>query len=113
MSLNVVNGYLVGFENGIYIGRGGKGKRGSPLANPFQIGKDGDRNEVIQKYRKWLYEQITANNKAVMSELQMIYDLSRYFDIDLVCFCAPNPCHGDVIVRCLKWLNEQKIEGFC
>ena len=34
---------------GEYIGRP------SPLGNPFAIGRDGTRDEVIAKYREWLY----------------------------------------------------------
>ena len=37
--------------NGIYIGRP------SVLGNPFKIGADGNRHEVIEKYRKYLNEQ--------------------------------------------------------
>jgi len=37
---------------GVYIGRP------SLLGNPFKIGKDGTRQEVIQKYGIWLWEQI-------------------------------------------------------
>ena len=31
--------------------------RKSRWGNPFQIGADGDRNEVVQKYREWIRDQ--------------------------------------------------------
>ena len=38
--------------DGVYIGRP------SLLGNPFKIGKDRTRQEVIRKYGIWLWEQI-------------------------------------------------------
>jgi hypothetical protein len=40
----------------IYIGRPGKGRSG-PWGNPFIIGKDGTRAEVIAKYARWIAHQ--------------------------------------------------------
>ncbi|WPF87546.1 DUF4326 domain-containing protein [Cyanobacterium aponinum AL20118] len=120
MSLSVVNGKVEGFENCIYIGRGGKGKKGSPLANPFKIGKD-TREQVISKYRVWLWEQIqsggvykhrsqvavtTPRNQAVIDELNRIRNLAKTHDVKLACFCSPLPCHGDIIIRCIHYLDS-------
>ena len=38
-------------EDAVYIGRG------SPYGNPFVIGKDGTREQVIAKYEEWLMKQ--------------------------------------------------------
>ena len=43
VNLSVVNGRLVGFHSGVYIGRGGRGLQGSALANPFRVGVHGSR----------------------------------------------------------------------
>jgi len=40
-----------GHQYHIFIGRG------SPWGNPFHIGRDGTRAEVIEKYRQWLLGQ--------------------------------------------------------
>ena len=42
---------------GIYIGRP------SPLGNPFVIGRDGDREEVIRKYRDFLQTAIRNEDR--------------------------------------------------
>lgn len=67
----------------VYIGRPSK------WGNPFVIGKDGTRSEVIKKYEAWI-----RNNpdlvEAAKRELK---------GKDLVCFCSPKPCHGDVLMR--------------
>lgn len=53
-------------KSGEYIGRG------SPLGNPFVIGKDGSREQVIAKYRVWLNEQIMRKNPVVLDELNRL-----------------------------------------
>jgi len=67
----------------VYIGRPSK------WGNPFVIGKDGDREDVIRKYREWLLSRPELIEQA-RKELR---------GRDLVCFCAPKPCHGDVLIE--------------
>jgi len=57
--------------------------------NPPVIGRDGNRNTVIKRYRKWMKREIAEGGFADM-------DLSRLHDKTLVCRCGPLPCHGDV-----------------
>ena len=64
----------------IYIGRGSK------WGNPFIIGRDGTREEVIEKYCYWILEQ--PHLLAALDELK---------GHDLVCFCFPKMCHGFVL----------------
>jgi hypothetical protein len=70
-------------DRGIYI------DRPSALGNPFVIGKDGTRAAVIRKYEAWLAQQAAQR------------------DICLVCWCAPEPCHGDIIQRAIEQLLAQ------
>jgi hypothetical protein len=72
-------------SDAVYIGRPG------PWGNPFVIGEHGDRAEVIAKYEAWLMEQ-PALIERMKRELT---------GRDLVCFCAPLPCHGNIILRLL------------
>jgi hypothetical protein len=74
--------------DGIYVGRKMPGIPGSVLGNPFRIGRDGTRVQVISKYRRWLWEQIKLKNEAY-DELRRIADLARRGDVTLVCWCAP------------------------
>lgn len=79
-------------KSGEYIGRG------SPLGNPYIIGKDGSREQVIAKYRVWLNEQIMRKNPVVLDELNRLGN--KAIDekgLALQCFCYPKPCHGEVI----------------
>ena len=65
----------------VYIGRPG------PWGNPFVIGKDGDRDQVVQKYRDCLTLAMIAKAKRMLRGK------------DLVCWCAPAACHGDVLLE--------------
>ena len=81
--LKVVNKYIDGFpENSVIIMRGYK------YGNPFVIGKDGDRNEVCDKYK------IYANKKFTDEEIKN--DLKGKI---LVCCCKPKRCHGDYLLE--------------
>lgn len=64
----------------VYIGRGSK------WGNPFVIGKDGNRDEVILKYKKHI-----TNNPGLVSALPELKDKV------LGCWCKPKACHGDVL----------------
>ena len=62
----------------VYVGRP------TPWGNPFVIGRDGDRAHVIARFRAGL---TTDQRAAARRELR---------GKDLVCWCAPLPCHADV-----------------
>lgn len=75
-----------------YIGRG----KGSVWGNPFIIGRDGTRAEVIEKYAAWLRKQP-----------QLVARLPELRGKVLGCHCKPDPCHGDVLAA---WANQgQKV----
>jgi len=111
--INIRVGSIHHQDDGIYIGRAGKGKVGSPLANPFRIGKDGNREEVIAKYRTWLWGCMKHGNKNVMYELDRIRQLAQTPEgVTLVCFCRSvdedrPSCHGDVIASAVEWLDSE------
>jgi len=90
----VVNKYKE--SNYIYIGRG------SPLGNPYLMknNSDEERARVLELFEPWLIEKIREKDPAVMAALNRILDiLKRGEDVKLGCFCAPKPCHGDIIKR--------------
>ena len=67
--------------------------RPSDFGNPFFIGRDGTREEVIKKYSEWI-EGRPVLQERIKNELK---------GSDLGCFCAPEPCHADIL---LKIANE-------
>lgn len=82
--------------DGEYIGRP------SVLGNPFAVGRDGSREQVIAKYRVWLWEQINQRGK-VWEELLRLAEVEN---LTLICFCKPLACHGDVVKAAVEWLRE-------
>ena len=106
--ITVVNKYKGGI--GQYIGRG------SPLGNPYSHMKGtkaqvvvATREEAIARYRRWFAEQCYFNKPEIIRELQRLLTLAKEGDLNLVCFCAPQSCHGDVIKEFLE--NNLKMES--
>jgi hypothetical protein len=64
----------------IYIGRPSK------WGNPFEIGRDGSRDEVIEKYRQY-----------ILSNKSLLKDIHELREKTLGCWCHPKLCHGDVL----------------
>lgn len=76
-----------------YIGRG------SVYGNPFEIGTDGNREQVITRYQKWF--------NFLVKDPKFLVLLETLKGKKLGCFCK-NPltevaCHGDIIA---KYVNE-------
>ena len=72
----------------VYIGRGG------PWGNPFRIGPDGTRDDVIVAYAKWI-----VNQPSLMAALPSLKGKV------LGCYCKPAACHGDVLVELVQNLD--------
>jgi Domain of unknown function (DUF4326) len=70
-------------EDVTYIGRP------TMWGNPFVIGRDGSRKEVIELYEQW----ISSHPKLVEEARRVLKGKA------LSCWCHPLACHGDVLVR--------------
>ena len=66
----------------------------SIFANPFKIGRDGTREAVIDKYEKYITDRLAEPSMA-----QALEDLRGK---TLGCWCCPEPCHGDVLIKLLS-----------
>ena len=69
----------------MYIGRGSK------WGNKFIIGRDGDREEVIKKYKKW-----------ILIKKELLISLHELKGKALGCFCKPLACHGDILLELVE-----------
>ena len=65
--------------------------------NPWVVGRDGSRAEVIARYRHDLWRRIRAGEIA-LEDLADLHRMTHY-----LCHCAPRPCHGDVLARAAAW----------
>lgn len=66
----------------VYVGRPTR------WGNPFVIGRDGSREDVIRKYRVWLE-----------SKPELLKALPILRGKHLVCWCAPQACHADILME--------------
>jgi len=90
---------VVNVKNGekfdVYIGRECYGYSGSIFANPFKIGISGTRQEVIEKYKRYIRKRIDMEP----GYRQKVLALK---DKKLGCWCSPLPCHGDVLIEIIE-----------
>lgn len=70
-------------EGAVYIGRPSK------WGNPFAMKSEADRTTVVGKFIIYILD---SNSKALRDEAR-----SELRGKNLVCFCAPAACHGDVL----------------
>jgi len=73
----------------VYIGRPQK------WGNPFTIGRDGTREQVIAKHRAW-----------ILQHPKLLNDLHELQGKVLGCWCSPSSCHGDTLAELAdaQWL---------
>lgn len=85
-------------DNYVYIGRKFAHFQQSKWANPFVIGLDGTREEVIEKYKQYL-----------LGRQDLIDALPELREKILVCWCGGRavgiPCHADVLIELMKELG--------
>jgi hypothetical protein len=73
--------------------------RRTPYGNPYKIGKDGTRAEVIEKYRAWI-----AGRPDDVAMLRRVIVGTEWHggEVRLGCWCKPSACHGDALVEMLE-----------
>lgn len=71
--------------------------RNTDWGNPFVIGEDGDRETVISKYSKYLEMKDGLLHRLKSGELSGKL---------LVCWCCPDGCHGDILMKKTKEANK-------
>lgn len=94
-------------KNNVYIGRRGivfvDGKRfpekDSIWANPFKISKTVNRDNVIEQYEEYIRNKLNNDNKLV--ELLLKLEGKR-----LGCWCHPESCHGDILIKLIKEFKQ-------
>lgn len=75
----------------VYIGRPSK------WGNPFRLAKESDRAEVLVQYEAWL-----------MQQPKLLAQLHELRGKTLGCWCAPKPCHGDVLARLANTPSQEQ-----
>lgn len=71
-------------ENGLLV----RVDRATRWGNPFRMHHESERQEVIERYRRWLQTQP-----------QLLERLPELKGKVLACWCHPKPCHADVLAE--------------
>jgi len=77
----------------VYVGRP------TDFGNPFKIGKDGNRLEVIEKYKEWFYYQLEKDTEFKRKVIGLKGKI-------LGCWCYPKDCHARIIIDYLEGVNN-------
>ena len=105
MSTKVINRRSEEFSrnnNQIYIGRGspwGNPFTHLPLSRtkaPFQVATE---EESMTRYEAWLREKLAKDPELRRKLLELDGQ-------ELVCYCKPRPCHGDILIRLIEELKR-------
>ncbi|MFN9659488.1 MAG: DUF4326 domain-containing protein [Cyanobacteriota bacterium] len=80
------------------------------LGNPFVVGRDGSRQEVIGKHRRWLWARLQQPGSPQERELRRLLERARAGELELLCWCYPLPCHAEVVRggRCFAWRGVEE-----
>ena len=93
--------HYVGIVKPEYIGKQYSDKKGtwkeSVFANPFLVGKDGNREQCLKKYEKH-----------VRSSPEIWRELPNLKGKVLGCWCHPKPCHGDILIKLIRESEQKK-----
>ena len=73
----------------VYVGRP------SIFGNPFKIGKDGNRLEVIEKFKEYFLFKLKEDN-------QFKKAVEKLKGKILGCYCYPKDCHARIIIEYLE-----------
>jgi hypothetical protein len=81
---------MIADGSAVYVGRKHNSRKygawpASKWGNKFIIGRHGTRDEEFEQYRAW-----------IMQRLELLPELRGK---DVICWCAPDPCHGDVLLE--------------
>jgi hypothetical protein len=92
-------------DKDFYIGRGsvfGNPFTSQDLDNTKAIYQATSKEDSIKKYEAYLRTRINLKEISIIDGFNEMLEALKMNDINLVCYCAPKDCHGDIIKRILK-----------
>jgi hypothetical protein len=82
--------------------------RNGIYGNPFIIGRDGDRKQVLSKFRRWLKGTDFRNLDQQRRKL-ILDSLPSLKDRKLGCVCVPESCHGHIYIDFIEGLEDVEV----
>lgn len=108
LNIRVINRHLdrecVEGGRRVYVGRPGV------LGNRYVIGRDGDRETVIRKFKAWLWDRLQKKDPDVVAEIERLYQIALELPLELSCSCMPASCHAEPIRDVLLAWPRLRIE---
>lgn len=117
-NIKVINKYHIPENNKLpnktYIGRG------SIFGNPyshlntislFEKYRCKTREEAISKYELYLSEQFKSDTRLSNSILDLVEKYIKGEELNLVCFCKPKACHGELIKQLIINISNELLIG--
>jgi len=101
----VHHGRYEGDLDGAYVYCGRSKSHDNVLGNPFRIGVDGDRDEVIRKFKVWVWNEYQKKG-GLYHKLNMIVKMFEDRNLILGCWCSPLRCHCEVIRDFILYLSR-------
>ena len=86
----------IGRRGVVFINKERFPKKASQWANPFSVKKEG-RDKCLELYEKWLRAKIKKEGTTEFKKLE---------NKKLGCWCKPEKCHGDIIIKILNEIKE-------
>jgi hypothetical protein len=85
----------------VYVGRPGRQYTGY-FGNPFKLNPSEPRGATIERFETWARRRLETD----LEYRQKVKDLHGK---TLICFCAPEPCHGDVLAKLAAELQGEQL----
>lgn len=73
--------------------------RTTQWGNPYKISKTQTRETVLALYKNWLWGHIQSGTIPTQ-------DIAALHGKTLGCWCAPKPCHGNILAQAAEWANN-------
>lgn len=94
------NNVYIGRAGIVFIPNGNGGKERYPVkdsiwANPYKITGDMTREIVLKKYEVYIRERLNT-------EPLLVQELLLLKGKNLGCWCCPEMCHGDILLRLIE-----------
>jgi len=107
--INIVHKmYHIPTRDDIYIGRPTPlGNRWSHLSKSRAEIQVETRKDAVRCYKAWL-PKAYVGHLDVRTYINKIVEKARAGDVNLVCWCAPMACHGDVIKAFVEKISNDE-----
>lgn len=102
--INDDNNYYIGRNRVVIIDKQRYPDELSEFANPYKISDNMTRKQVIKKYETYIIRKLNKN-------ISLVKKLLKLDGKNLGCWCYPEPCHGDILIKLIKKYKKKYIKG--